>query len=167
MVEIVETEAYRGADDRASHAYNLRRTPRTEVFFGPPGVAYVYLCYGVHRMLNVITGPEGCPNAVLIRGVAPLKGTQHMLRRRGLHSVSRRLSGGPGLLTQALGVELQHNGADYFDPLSPLRLGGRFNSCPDERVLVGPRVGIAYAQECAQRPWRFRVLDSGFTSAAK
>ncbi len=164
---IVETEAYRGRDDRASHAYPLKRTPRTEVFFGPPGHAYVYLCYGIHSMLNVIVGPEQEPNAVLIRAVAPARGVELMLARRKLGRPVRRLSGGPGLVCAALGITRSQNAVDLFDPASPVRLSGTFGSLAAKRITVGPRVGIDYAGACAARPWRFRESGSAYTSPAK
>ena len=164
---IVETEAYRGRDDRASHAYPLKRTRRTEVFFGPPGHACVYLCYGIHRMFNVICGPVGEPNAVLVRAIEPVAGTDAMLRRRGLSEVGRRVGGGPGLVCQALGIALAHNAVDLFSAGSAVRLRGVFGGLPAAAVVSSPRVGIAYAGEDAARPWRFRVSGSGFTSPAK
>lgn len=164
---IVETEAYRGRDDRASHAYPLKQTPRTEVFFGPPGHAYVYLCYGIHRMFNVICGPRGEPNAVLVRAIEPLRGVGAMLRRRSLDKLQRRVGGGPGLVCQALGIELRHNAVDLFDPSSPIRLEGDFGGVGTSDLLASPRVGIAYAGVDAARPWRFRESGSAFTSPAK
>ena len=167
VARIVETEAYRGRDDRASHAYAYRRTPRTEVFFGPPGHAYVYLCYGIHRMFNVIAGPVGEPNAVLVRAVEPVEGVGVMLRRRRLSAPTRRISGGPGLVCQALGIGLSDNGADLLDPQGRVRLDGPFGSLPAKRVTRTPRVGVAYAGEAASWPWRFRDSESAFTSPAK
>lgn len=163
---IVETEAYRGRDDRASHAYPLKRTRRTEVCFGAPGHAYVYLCYGIHRMFNVVCGPVGEPNVVLVRAVEPVGGVDVMLARRGLAKPQRRVAGGPGLVCEALGIALGHNRADLFDPAGPLRLEGAFGSVPDVDVEASPRVGIAYAGGDASRPWRFRERGSPFTSPA-
>ena len=172
---IVETEAYRGRDDKAAHSYQYRRTPRTEVFFGPAAHAYVYLCYGIHHMFNVIVGPVGEPNAVLIRAVEPREGLETMLERRGLAKVERRLSGGPGLVCQALGLDRSHNGLDLLDESSFVRLRGPLGSFSlrqaqgrlTKQVITSPRVGIAYAEECAAWPWRFRVKDNPYTSPAK
>ena len=164
---IVETEAYRGADDKASHAYPLKRTPRTEVFFGEPGHAYVYLCYGIHRMFNVITGPVGTPNAVLVRAIEPLSGIEAMLKRRELTRVQRRVGGGPGLVCQALGIGLDDNASDLFDGASRVRLSGVFGGHSPKQVIASPRVGIPYAEECAAWPWRFRIAGNGFTSPAR
>lgn len=164
---IVETEAYRGRDDRAAHSYGYKRTKRTEVFFGEAGRAYVYLCYGIHRMFNVIVGPVGEPNAVLVRAVEPLVGTGLMLRRRKLERGSRRLTGGPGLVTQALGITLDDNGCDLFSAASQVRLSGPFGSLPAKQLTVGPRVGVDYAGACALRPWRFRESGNAYTSPAK
>ncbi len=165
---IVETEAYRGRDDKAAHSYNYKRTARTEVFFGAAGHAYVYLCYGIHRMFNIIVGPVGEPNAILIRAIEPVAGIATMLARRQLDQVERRVGGGPGLVCQALGIELQHNACDLFDPYSPIQLAGKFDQvAASGSILASPRVGVAYAQECAQWPWRFRESGSDFTSPAK
>jgi len=164
---IVETEAYRGSDDRAAHSYGYKRTKRTEVFFGPAGHAYVYLCYGIHRMFNVVVGAIDEPNAVLVRAVEPLEGQELMCSRRGLQTPSTRLSSGPGLLSQALGVSLDYDGCDLLGEDSPIRLRGMLGSLSAKQITVGPRVGVAYAGECALRPWRFRVSGNPFTSPAK
>ena len=102
---IVETEAYGGSLDRASHAWR-GRTERNESMFGRPGTAYIYLCYGIHRMMNVVTAPEGVAAAVLIRGVEPLEEVKQMARRRGVPASEFRLTAGPGALTQALGIRM-------------------------------------------------------------
>lgn len=154
---IVETEAYRGADDPASHAY--RRTGRSMVMFGRPGIAYVYRSYGVHLCLNVVTEADGRPGAVLIRALEPLVGVSAMRRgtrtlgirmtRRGtLPPRVARLAAGPGRLTAAMRVRMEHNGADLTAPPLYIAYGGRRRG----RIAVGPRVGISQA---ADRPWRF------------
>lgn len=109
---ITETEAYRAPDDRACHAYNNRRTPRTETMFGPPGTSYVYLCYGIHELFNVITGPKDTAHAVLIRAVQPIDGVDIMLARRGLSKIEKRLTSGPGTLSKALGITRAQNALD-------------------------------------------------------
>ncbi len=150
---IVETEAYGGAADRASHAFGNRRTRRTEVMFRAGGVAYVYLCYGMHALLNVVTGAEGVPDAVLIRALAPTHGLALMRRRRGRSRRDRALAGGPGCLARALGVTVRHSGVSLLGPDLWLEAGV---SVPPERIEAGPRVGVAYAGPDARRPWRFR-----------
>lgn len=107
---IVETEAYRAPDDRACHAWNNRRTKRTETMFARGGTAYVYLCYGIHHLFNVVTGPEGTAHAVLIRGIEPLYNLDLMLSRRNMEQVRPQLSGGPGVLSKALGITTDLDG---------------------------------------------------------
>ena len=164
---IVETEAYRGRDDKAAHSYNYKRTARTEVFFGPPGHAYVYLIYGIHQLFNVITGPPGEPNAVLIRAVEPITGIQAMLNRRDIEKVVPRVSNGPGILSQALGISRDHNGVDLFASDSEVHLSGPFGGLSPKLIKASTRVGVGYAEECAAWLWRFRDLSSPYTSSAK
>ncbi len=145
---IIETEAYRGPEDRACHAFGNRRTKRTEVMFHQGGVAYVYLCYGIHPLLNVVTGPEGHPHAVLIRALQPTHGLDIMKKRR---SGKENLCSGPGVLTQALGITMQHNGHSlcslplWIEQKEELKLP----------IKTSPRIGVEYAQEDALLPWRF------------
>jgi len=142
---ITETEAYLGAEDPASHAFR-GPTPRARIMFGPPGRAYVYLSYGVHHCLNAVTEAEGSGGAVLLRAVSP----EVPAGFTGVGLEPRRLSG-PGLLCRALGIDLRYNGADLVD--SELRiLPGA--AVPDERVVIGPRVGISRARDL---PLRFRL----------
>ncbi len=162
---IVETEAYAGTTDRASHAYNGRRTARTEVMFGPPGVAYVYLVYGMYHLLNVVTHSPGVPHAVLIRALEPTEGLATMLQRRRLARPERRLTGGPGLLTQALGITVAtHNGASLTGP--DLWLADA-PAVSEADIVASPRVGVAYAAEDALLPYRFRLRGSAWTSPAR
>jgi DNA-3-methyladenine glycosylase len=143
---IVETESYE-RDDPACHAY-VGLTPRTEVLFGPPGRAYVYLSYGIHSLLNFVAEPEGEAAAVLIRALQPTAGLAEMRRRRG-ERPDRDLCSGPGKLTEALGIGLDQNGADLgSDPFLLLAPAPGW-SCD---VLTGPRIGITKAVE---HPWRF------------
>jgi len=107
--KIIETEAYKAPEDKASHAFNNKRTKRTEVFYKEGGVAYVYLCYGLHQMFNVITGPENMPHAVLIRAIEPIKGIAHIEARRQIKN-KNNLCNGPGKLCQALGITKEING---------------------------------------------------------
>ena len=160
---IVETEAYDGLTDRASHAYGGRRTRRTEIFYHRGGIAYVYLCYGIHSLFNIITGPEEVPHAVLIRAIEPLEGIDLMLKRRNQQKVKRNTGGGPALVSQALGITLDDNGRDLTDSHIWLEDDG-FH--PGE-IIASPRVGIDYAGDDAQLDWRFRIAGSRFTSPAK
>ena len=157
---IVETEAYRGAEDRACHAFNHRRTPRTEVMFHRGGIAYVYLCYGIHNMLNVVTAIEGIPHAILIRALLPTYGMDEMRRRRKKAQTDRALAQGPGALCQALGIDRRHNGLSLEGPI--IWIEESSHGCPvdDSMILTTPRIGVDYAGEDALLPWRF-MLETG------
>lgn len=157
---ITETEAYRGPEDRASHAWNNRRTARTEVMFGPGGHAYIYLCYGIHQMMNVVTGPQDVPHAILIRAIQPMAGTEMMLERRRLTNPRKGWTVGPGMVGQALGLHTRLTGSCLYDPESPVRILERRERPRPVDIHAGPRVGIDYAGEDAQLPWRFRWLPS-------
>lgn len=157
---IVETEAYRGPDDKACHAYNNRRTRRTEVMFGPGGYAYVYLCYGIHHLFNVVTGPENAPHAVLVRALEPLENLPVMLGRRGLLFEQPSLSNGPGALSQAMGIHTRHSGQFLCTNESPIRLEDDGEFFPDEDIIISARIGVQYAGTCAFRPWRFYLKNS-------
>jgi DNA-3-methyladenine glycosylase len=148
---IVETESYE-RDDPACHAY-VGLTDRTEVLFGPPGRAYVYLSYGIHSLLNFVAEPEGEAAAVLIRALEPTSGLDAMRARRG-DRPDRDLCSGPGKLTEALGIDLSQNGADLArEPFLLLPRQGGWQG----RIVSGPRVGITKAVE---RPWRFGLVGS-------
>ncbi|MEO8066619.1 MAG: DNA-3-methyladenine glycosylase [Flavobacteriales bacterium] len=150
---ITETEAYAGEPDRASHAFGGRRTPRNEVMYGIGGTAYVYLCYGIHNLFNVVTNAKGIPHAILLRAVQPLEGMDTMRMRRG--GTMRELCAGPGTLTKALGIGLHHNGVDLVN--GAIKIEERGFHVPDHAVIVGPRVGVEYAKQDARLPYRFRV----------
>jgi DNA-3-methyladenine glycosylase len=152
---IVETESYH-REDPACHAY-VGLTRRTSVLFGPPGRAYVYFSYGVHNLLNAVAEPDGDAAAVLIRALDPRWGIEEMQRRRGREGL-RELCSGPGKLTQAIGVGLEHNGISLLEP--PFELRGREGSA-DVAVATGPRIGITKATE---HPWRFCAAKSAFLS---
>ena len=154
---IVETEAYAGPEDRASHAYNSRRTSRTEIMFHEGGVAYVYLCYGIHHLFNIVTNVEGIPHAVLIRALEPTDGIDQMLLRRNMKEVSPKLSGGPGTLTQALGIKTTQTQTDLTG--EQIWLEDRGFLVPEDEIIAGPRVGVSYAGEDAENPWRFQLKN--------
>jgi DNA-3-methyladenine glycosylase len=157
IVRIVETEAYDGPRDRASHA-RAGRTARTGVMFGPPGHAYVYLVYGLHHCLNVVCGPDGEAAAVLIRAAEPVAGVERMRVVRGLASgADARLAAGPARMCQALGIDRSLGGLDLLtdDRLWLARDGGQAAVSPGP-ITTGPRIGVGYAgPEWAGRPWRF------------
>ncbi|MDD5260295.1 MAG: DNA-3-methyladenine glycosylase [Methylacidiphilales bacterium] len=152
---IVETEAYCGTDDRACHANNGRRTARNDVMYGPGGHAYVYLCYGLHHLFNVVTNREGRADAVLIRALVPLERIDVMLRRRKMKELQPRLASGPGALTEALGIRVKHNRTDLSGASIWIEdCGIEFGK---NEIWAGPRVGVSYAGEHSLRPWRFCV----------
>ncbi len=162
---IVETEAYGGADDPASHAWR-GMTPRNRVMFGPPGVAYVYFTYGMHHCFNIVCGREGRAMAVLVRALEPVEGVAAMARlapppsaRAASGAASPRLAAGPGRLTRALGLDLRHDGLD-LTTRGPLWLAAPAPGARG-RVLTGPRIGIRRA---ADRPWRYWLAVSPHVS---
>lgn len=164
---IVETESYGGVEDKGSHAYGGRRTARTEIMFGEGGTAYIYLIYGMYHCLNIVTGPAGNPQAVLIRAVEPLTAADEALMRRYRGTAAKRpvdLSGGPGKLCRALQIDKTLNGLPLTQPEGPLWLEG---GPPVTGGLVqAPRINIAYAQEYAAKPWRFYLQGNPYVSVA-
>ena len=161
---IVETEAYAGATDRASHAYGNRRTRRTAIMFEAGGVAYVYLCYGLHALFNIVTSVKGIPHAVLIRALEPTHGIPVMLQRRRKARLDRTLTAGPGALAQALGITVRHSGQSLQGGKIWLEQGMKL---PPKQIGSTTRVGVDYAAADAKLPWRFRVRASAWTSLAK
>ena len=175
---IVEVEAYIGEDDLASHA-RFGRTARNEVMYGPPGIAYVYLVYGMHHLLNVVTEPPGRPAALLIRAVEPQAGVDAMraarassarARRKDLAAAEReaeaamrvpaeRLAAGPALVTACFGLDRSLTGEDLLDPGAPVRIEAPRSGQPAV-IETSPRIGVAYAGEWAARPLRFTLAGS-------
>jgi DNA-3-methyladenine glycosylase len=150
---IVEAEAYCGEQDLGCHA-KAGRTPRTEVMYGPPGHAYVYFTYGMHWLFNCVTMPEGSPEAVLIRAIVPVEGLEQIAERRG-HQPHELWTDGPAKLTQALNIDGAQNGVDLTRTGSPVFLEAG-ETIPDERVTIGPRVGLNTVPEpWKSKPWRF------------
>jgi DNA-3-methyladenine glycosylase len=149
---IVETEAYHESEP-ACHAF-VGLTPRTAVLFGQPATAYVYRSYGIHALVNAVCEPEGVGAAVLIRALEPIAALDTMRERRELHAVEQ-LCSGPGKLSQALAIELAHNGTGLVD--GPLRIGPRPPGWEDVELVAGPRIGITKA---AELPWRFCAAGS-------
>ena len=164
---IVETEAYAATGDRACHAHLGRFTERTKVMYGPGGVAYIYLCYGIHHLFNVITNAEGTPEAVLIRAVEPISGSEIMMERRGLEKKARNLTAGPGVLSQAMGITTLLNETDLTHPESIIRMYDDGFRAESSGIETGPRVGVDYAGEDALLPWRFSLKGSKWKSPAK
>lgn len=162
---IVETEAYRGETDRASHAWGGRRTQRTEVMYGPGGHAYVYLCYGMHHLFNVVTHQAGIPHAVLVRAIEPLEGITDMIKRTGKASGSPGLGSGPGNLARSLGILTRHSGYSLFN--GEIFLADDGYKPPDDGVLSTPRIGVDYAAEDATLPYRFILSGNPWVSASR
>lgn len=165
--KIVETEAYRAPDDKACHAWMNRRTSRTEVMFANGGHAYVYLCYGIHHLFNIVTGKKDMAHAVLIRAIEPIENVEVMLARRHLTKITPRLTAGPGSLAQALGIRTEHTGLNLVHPGSPIWLEDRGEEISTENIIASPRVGVGYAGACALWDWRFRVRGSKWVSPAR
>ena len=156
-VMITETEAYAGVHDRASHAYGNRRTKRTAPMFERGGIAYVYLCYGIHHLFNVVTADAGTPHAVLIRAGRVFDGGDVIAARRGLSIGDKRLLAGPGSLAKGLGIHTRDSGVALSG--SRIWIEDHDLAVSANDVRVGPRVGIDYAGEDAALPYRF-ILDT-------
>ncbi|HVW12683.1 MAG TPA: DNA-3-methyladenine glycosylase [Mucilaginibacter sp.] len=159
---IVETEAYNGIVDRASHAYGNRRTNRTEIMFREGGIAYIYLCYGIHEMLNVVGSGEGDPKAILIRAIEPTDGLDIILHRRNMETIEPNITAGPGSVAKALGIDRKLNGVSLQS--DQLWIEDRGLSFADDQIAAVPRIGVAYAGQDALLPYRFYVKGNRFVS---
>jgi DNA-3-methyladenine glycosylase len=164
---ITETEAYRAPDDRACHAFGNRRTARTEVMFQAGGRAYIYLCYGIHHLFNVVTGPEDMAHAVLIRAIELMEGYEIMLeRRRRATAQDQRskisLTTGPGAMSKAMGLATDFTGQSLILPATPVWIQEGPMEISAEEIASGPRIGVAYAGASAAWPWRFWLKNSPF-----
>jgi DNA-3-methyladenine glycosylase len=159
---IVETEAYSGVIDKASHAYNGRFTPRTSTMYEAGGISYVYLCYGIHHLFNVVTGPSSQPHAVLIRGLEPVVGLSTMLTRRNMTRLAPRITAGPGALAKALGIDKNLNSKDLLGEEIWIEDAGI--KYPSNEIVASPRVGVDYAEDHALLPWRFYLKGNPYVS---
>ncbi|WP_129714158.1 DNA-3-methyladenine glycosylase [Pedobacter sp. SYP-B3415] len=159
---IVETEAYNGVTDKASHAFGGRRTNRTEVMYRQGGHSYVYLCYGMHCLFNVVSSVEGEPHAVLVRGIEPLEGLDIMLRRRKASVLKPGLTAGPGSAAKSLGIDRNLNALDLTGEEIWIEDHG-IRHAPED-IVAGPRIGVDYAGEDALLPWRFYVRGNPYVS---
>jgi len=157
---IVETEAYRGPEDRASHAYGGRRTNRTETMYQIGGTAYVYFVYGMYYQFNVVTNVADVPHAVLIRALEPVEGIDVMRRRRH-NQPDQNLTNGPGKLCIALGIDRQLDRADLLGDQVWIEEGEKV---APRRIASGPRIGIDYAERWAHKPWRFWIRSNSCVS---
>lgn len=158
--KIVEVEAYRGPEDRASHSYGGRRTKRTETMYGKGGIAYVYFVYGMYYQFNVVTNEADIPHAILVRALEPVEGIEVMRERR--HSQpDRNLTSGPGKLSIAMGINRELDKADLLGEQVWLE---EYESIPRSRIATGPRIGIDYAEDWIDKPWRFWLKDNKYVS---
>lgn len=158
---IVETEAYQGPTDKASHAYGNRCTERTKTMFEAGGISYIYLCYGIHHLFNVVTAPKGIPHAVLIRALEPLEGIEIMSKRRNMTQL-KSLSSGPGKLSKALGLNREFDAISLQSP--KLWIEDRGLNPESNEIVATARVGIDYAEEHKDLPWRFYIKNNLFIS---
>lgn len=162
---ITETEAYNGAVDKASHAYNNRRTKRTEIMYSSGGAAYVYLCYGIHHLFNVVTNMKDVPHAILIRAAQPLIGIDVMLQRTHKKKLDATLTSGPGNISKALGIYTHHTGIDLHSENFFIAEDGYKLS--KNKMIISKRIGVDYAAEDALLPYRFFIKDNIYVSGKK
>jgi DNA-3-methyladenine glycosylase len=159
---IVETEAYAGVIDKASHAYGARRTKRNEIMYAQGGFAYVYLCYGIHHLFNVVTNSEEVPHAILIRGGEPVEGIKEMLKRTGKGKPDFTLTRGPGNISKALGISTVHTGLSLLDEkLFIADDGFRYSK---KEIIASPRIGVGYAGKDALLDYRFFIKGNPYVS---
>lgn len=158
--KIVEVEAYRGPEDRASHAYGGRRTKRTETMYRLGGVAYVYFVYGMYFQFNVVSNVEDVPHAILVRALEPVEGIEIMRARRHSHP-DHNLTNGPGKLCIAMGIDRQLDGADLLGDSVWIE---DYEKISPGRIVRGPRIGIDYAEKWIDKPWRFWIKRNTYVS---
>ena len=159
---IVEVEAYEGVIDRASHAYGGRRTARNEIMYGPGGVAYVYLCYGIHHLFNVVTHGQDKPHAILVRALEPVQGIVNMLKRTSKPVADFTLTRGPGNVSKALGIQTRHNGMKLDS--RELYIADDGFSYEKKEILRSPRIGVDYAGPHALWPYRLYIKGNPYVS---
>ena len=159
---IVESEAYLGVNDKASHAFDNKLTSRTSTMFEEGGISYIYLCYGMHSVFNIVTYNKGIPEAILIRAIKPIDGISMMCKRRNMKEKSYNLTNGPGKLSQALGITKKLNrqslrGDDIW--LEDIKISFKNNN-----ILSSPRIGVDYAGTDAKLPYRFYIKNNKWVS---
>lgn len=159
---IVEVEAYNGVIDKASHAFGGRRTNRNEVMYAEGGVSYVYLCYGIHHLFNVVTHSKETPHAILIRALEPVKGIDEMLRRTGKKKLDHTLTRGPGNLSKAMGIAVLHSGCSLQS--KELFLADDGFEYGKNEIAASPRIGVDYAGKDALLHYRFYIKGNPFVS---
>jgi DNA-3-methyladenine glycosylase len=159
---IVECEAYAGVIDKASHAWGGRRTGRNEIMYGKAGYTYVYLCYGIHHLFNVVTNSPGIPHAILVRALDPIDGVEKMLRRTNKKKLDHTLTRGPGNVSKSLGIQTKHSGISLLgDRIFITDDGGKYTKM---EIASSPRIGIDYAGDDALLPYRFYVKGNPYVS---
>ena len=151
---IVETEAYASKNDQASHS-SIGKTRRNSTMFKAGGIAYIYLCYGIHSLFNVVVSNANNPQAVLIRAIQPISGIKYMLQRRKMQKISYHITSGPGKVSQALSIKLNHNGYNLQD--SKIKIYDTKEPVLKHNIISSPRIGVSYAGQDALKPWRFRI----------
>jgi DNA-3-methyladenine glycosylase len=159
---IVEVEAYAGTIDKASHAHGGKRTARNEVMYAEGGVAYVYLCYGIHHLFNVVTHNKDSPHAILIRALEPIKGIDRMLERTGKKKLDHTLTRGPGNLSKAMGLYVSHSGHSLISKELFIAEDGFVYS--KKEIAASPRIGVDYAGTDALLPYRYYIKGNPFVS---
>jgi DNA-3-methyladenine glycosylase len=159
---IVEVEAYNGIVDKASHAFGGRRTNRNRIMYANGGVAYVYLCYGIHHLFNVVTHTKETPHAILIRALEPVKGIDEMLKRMGKRKLDNTLTRGPGNLSKALGITTLETGVSLLG--KELFVGDDGFEYSKNEIAASPRIGVDYAGNDALLPYRFFIKGNPFVS---
>lgn len=162
---IVETEAYIGITDKASHSFGNRRTARNEHMYSAAGTAYVYICYGMHQMFNIVTNKKDIPDAVLIRAVEPVKGIDIMAKRTGKNITDKTLTRGPGNVGKALGIYKQHSGLFLLDTTIYLLDDGK--TIADDQVGISKRIGVEGAGEDSLLPFRFYIRGNQYVSGKR
>jgi DNA-3-methyladenine glycosylase len=155
---ITEAEAYAGEIDSASHAFKGRRTRRTEIMFAHGGTAYVYICYGIHHLFNVVTNQKHIPHAILIRGIEPTEGIDKMLKRRKMKALNYNLTAGPGALSKALGIHVKHTGLDLLG--DTIWIEDRGVKIPSQKIIPTIRVGVEGSGKDARLPYRYIIRDN-------
>jgi DNA-3-methyladenine glycosylase len=162
---IVETEAYNGIGDKASHAYGGRRTKRTEIMYAPGGIAYVYLCYGIHHLFNVVTNAQDTPHAILVRGIEPVTGIAIMLERMKKEKADYTIGRGPGNVSKALGIDTKHTSLSLLS--DEIYIADDGTKVKPSQIVASPRIGVDYAAEDALLPYRFYIKANPYVSGKK
>lgn len=165
VARITETEAYNGIADKASHAYNNRRTARTDVMYKTGGTAYVYLCYGIHHLFNVVTNIENVPHAVLIRAVQPVKGEEMMLLRMNKKQGDISVTRGPGNVSKAMGITTKYSGYSLHG--DEIYIADDGHKISRNQIVATPRIGVDYAAEDALLPYRFFIKGNIYVSGRR